>query len=402
MTRVIIRGWFGKMGQMLAECAAGFPNIQIAAGVDIVAPSAPPPVPYFTSLDDCDVPADVILDFTRADSLPELLRFAKRSGVRPIVATTGHTQEDIKAIEETSRHVAIFRAANMSIGINALAEAAAGVANALPNFDVEIIESHHNTKVDAPSGTAYLLANIINEQKHNQMEYVYDRHCRRQARAANEIGMHAIRGGTIAGEHEALFAGPDEIVTLTHKAYSRKVFALGALRAAEYLSDKPAGLYTMRDLLLEKSGVTHMTVDRNQAMLTLSQLQSGASSVARVLRALAEIGVNIDMISQTAPIGGALDLSFTLPRSDVACATQTLQALKMSAHLEVATDIVKLTVAGPGMATQSGVAARVFDLLGKRDVQVRLITTAETQISMCIDGREEETAARELRAAFNI
>ncbi|MBQ8345029.1 MAG: 4-hydroxy-tetrahydrodipicolinate reductase, partial [Clostridia bacterium] len=205
--------------------------------------------PVYRHISEFPGKADVIVDFSHHAALPSLADYAIKTQTPLVVATTGHTDEEKEQMRKTAEQVALFASGNMSIGINLLIELCRTAAKTLgQEFDVEIVEKHHNQKLDAPSGTALMIANALAEETPDS-EFVYDRHSVRKARSSGEIGIHSVRGGTIVGVHEVLFAGTNEMIELTHTATSREVFADGALRAAIYLANKPAGLYSMSDLI---------------------------------------------------------------------------------------------------------------------------------------------------------
>lgn len=248
MIRIILCGCGGRMGQAILRAAKDSCEVQIVAGVDLNADAASP-FPVYPSISDFPDRADVIVDFSHHSVLPSLLAYATRTGTPLVVATTGHTEEEKEQMGAASEQVAVFSSGNMSLGINLLIELCRNAARTLGvDFDVEILEKHHNQKLDAPSGTALMLADGIAAER-EETRYVYDRHGIRQRRAPQEIGIHSIRGGTIVGEHQVIFAGSDEVITLSHCAASREVFATGALRAAIYLAGKGPGLYSMSDLI---------------------------------------------------------------------------------------------------------------------------------------------------------
>ena len=247
MVNIILSGCNGKMGKMIYKCVSERNDCKISAGIDIN-PECNGDFPVFTSPALCNVDADVIIDFSRPANLDLLLCFAVEKKLPTVLATTGFSEEQINQIHKTAENIPIFFSANMSLGVNLLIELAKLASNALgKQFDIEIIEKHHNQKVDAPSGTALMIAAAISEGKN--MRYVYDRHSNVQKRSSDEIGISSIRGGTIVGEHEVIFAGTDEVITLSHTAYSRSIFANGALNAALFLADAKPGLYSMKDLL---------------------------------------------------------------------------------------------------------------------------------------------------------
>lgn len=247
MTNIILCGCGGRMGRAIAEAADG--SARIVAGVDLNASALSLPFPVYENISDFDGKGDVIVDFSHHLALPSLLSYAKATKTPLVVATTGHTEDELALMRESSEEIAIFYSGNFSIGINLLVNLAKQAARTLGvDFDVEIIEKHHNKKLDAPSGTALMIANAVSDER-EESEYVYDRHSVRKAREQSEIGIHSVRGGTIVGEHEIIFAGTNEVVSISHSAASREIFATGALRAAVYLANKSAGLYSMTDLI---------------------------------------------------------------------------------------------------------------------------------------------------------
>ena len=250
MTRIIMHGCNGKMGQMITNLLEGDENAQIVAGVDPF-DDGHNKYPVFPSIDSCVVKADVIIDFTSAKAVDKLLEFSAKNHVPVVVCTTGLSDEQIERINETSKQVAVLKSANMSLGINTLFKLLAQAAKVFnpAGFDVEIVEKHHNQKLDAPSGTALALADSIKDVLPDGYYYKYDRSQERRKRDPKEIGISAVRGGTIVGEHEVIFAGEDEVIEFKHTAYSKAVFAKGAIEAAKFLAGKPAGMYDMSDVI---------------------------------------------------------------------------------------------------------------------------------------------------------
>ena len=251
-TRIILCGACGKMGGNVLSLLSADPDAVAVCGVDLYPKEIG--IPVYKSFSDIQEDADVIIDFSSAENLKERLEYAKQKKLGIVLASTGFTADDLTLIDEYSKEIAIFRTANLSLGVNvmqALCKAAAQILG--DNFDVEIIERHHNLKKDAPSGTALMLADSVNEAFENKKTYVNGREGIVGAREKNEIGIHAVRGGTIVGEHEVMFAGEDEVITITHSAASKRVFAVGAIRAAKFLKGKVAGRYAMKDLLAEEN-----------------------------------------------------------------------------------------------------------------------------------------------------
>ena len=251
MTKIIMLGCNGRMGQMITDMVKQDDECTIVAGIDIV-DNRDNGYPVYTKLADCDVEADEIIDFTSATDFESRMDYAVDKQIPIIECSTGLSEEQMDYLKKTSEKVAVLKSANMSLGINLLMKLLkeAAVKLAGDGFDVEIVEKHHNQKLDAPSGTALALADSINEAMDDRYEYIYDRSQVRQKRDKKELGISAVRGGTIVGEHEVIFAGTDEVITFKHTAYSRAVFAKGSITAAKYLKGKAAGLYDMSDVLL--------------------------------------------------------------------------------------------------------------------------------------------------------
>lgn len=250
MTRVIMHGCNGRMGQMISGLCATDSEIEIVAGVDAYTEQKND-YPVFASIDQCDIAADAIIDFSNAAAVDGLLDYCEAKQIPVVLCSTGLSEEQLAKVNEASKKVAVLKSANMSLGINTLMSLLKQAVKVLApaGFDVEIVEKHHNQKLDAPSGTALALADSINEAMDDSYEYVYDRSDRRAKRDAKELGISAVRGGTIVGEHEVIFAGTDEVIEFKHTAYSRAVFGKGAIQAAKFLHGKPAGFYDMSDVI---------------------------------------------------------------------------------------------------------------------------------------------------------
>lgn len=247
--KILLSGCNGRMGHVIGAIAAEAPDLEIVAGYDLNADTSLP-FPVFSRAADCSVAFDVIIDFSNPAALPGLCELIRRTNKPAVICTTGLDSTLKAELSELARTSAIFESGNMSLGINLLISLAQKAAAILyPGFDIEIVEAHHRMKVDAPSGTALMLADAINQAVDGQLTYVHDRSQIRRQRAGSELGIHAIRGGTIVGEHSVIFAGPEETITLHHSAQSRQVFARGAVAAARFLAGKPAGRYAMKDLI---------------------------------------------------------------------------------------------------------------------------------------------------------
>ena len=250
MYKIIMSGCNGKMGRVISGLVETDEEAEIVAGIDIY-DDGHNAYPVYANIEDCDVDADVLIDFSSAAGTEKLLAYCESRRLPCVFCTTGLSEEQNALLQKTSEKVAILKSANMSLGINLLLkmlkEAAAVLAPA--GFDIEIVEKHHNQKIDAPSGTALALAASVNEELGGEYAYVYDRSGIRQKRSKKEIGISAVRGGTIVGDHDVIFAGADEVITFSHTAYSKAVFAKGAVQAAKFLAGKPAGMYDMSDVI---------------------------------------------------------------------------------------------------------------------------------------------------------
>ena len=250
MMRILLGGALGRMGREVTLAADG----QIVCGVDVAYSGQPCDYPVLTGYEQFAGDADVIIDFSRPDALPELLKLAAERKMPVVLCATGYTDVEIESIRRAAEQIPVLRSANMSLGVNVLTELVAMAARTLEGYDIEIVEKHHRMKVDSPSGTALMLYEAAKKEKGPETEPVYGRSGRAEKRTAGEIGIHAVRGGTGTGEHEVGFYGSGEHIVLTHRAENRALFAQGALKAARYLQDKPAGMYSMRDVVREMLG----------------------------------------------------------------------------------------------------------------------------------------------------
>jgi len=246
----MMHGCNGRMGQMITNLIADDPEIEIAVGVDL-SNHIENVYPVVKNIAECQIEVDAVIDFGAVDAVDELLEYCIRKQIPCVLCTTGLSEGQLQHIEDASKRVAIFKSANMSIGINLLMKVLKEVSPTLAQagFDIEIVEKHHKMKLDAPSGTALALADSINEAMENAYHYTYDRSQEKKKREQMEIGISAVRGGTIVGDHDVIFAGADEVITFSHTAYSRAIFGKGAIQAAKFLAGKPAGYYHMSDVV---------------------------------------------------------------------------------------------------------------------------------------------------------
>lgn len=253
MTRVIMCGCNGHMGQVITGICKEDPEMEIVAGIDLY-DGIKNDYPVFTSVDACEVEADVVIDFSNVSVVDGLLAYCQNRRIPVVLCTTGLSEDQLQLVKETSEKVAVLKSANMSLGVNTLLKLLATAAQVLApaGFDMEIVEKHHNQKLDAPSGTALALADAMQDALTDEYAYTYDRSKERKKRDKYEIGIQAVRGGNIVGEHEVIFAGTDEVITFKHQATSKAVFGKGAVEAAKFLAGKEAGLYDMGDVIAAK------------------------------------------------------------------------------------------------------------------------------------------------------
>ncbi|MGI6153439.1 MAG: 4-hydroxy-tetrahydrodipicolinate reductase [Christensenellaceae bacterium] len=403
MIKILLSGVNGRMGQTLRNCIENTEGTEVVCGVDKMPDVIENPFPVYGSLADVQEQADVLIDFSRPDALPELLSYAKKNRTALVLATTGYTEADKKNIFQAAEETPVFFSANMSLGVNMQMSLAKSAADFLGDkYDIEIIEKHHNQKVDSPSGTALFIADHINESFGGRKKYVFGRSPQTPGKRTNdEIGLHAVRGGTVVGEHEVLFLGNDEVITITHSALSKQVFAEGAVRAAQYMHGKPAGLYSMKDMIAESNVVTHLYCRDGEAIVTLRGVPYEPAFIADVFELLGQNEINIDIISQTYPQNDIIDVSFSLEKGDVASVQKLMEDMP-NIQYEVADDISRLTIEGIGMAQESGVAAKLFHALATENIKIILLSTSLTKISCCIHTADTGKAISAVTRAFNL
>lgn len=396
MINIIIHGCNGRMGQVISEMAAASPQFSVVAGVDKFIDVRINDYPVYPELSLVKEKADVIIDFSIAAAVPAMLLSARKLNLPVVVATTALNDNTIRMIEdEISGDVAIFRAANMSLGINVMIELLKKATAIMGDLcDIEIIEKHHNQKIDAPSGTALALARVINDVFMNNKRFVYGRNTSTTKRSHDEIGIHAIRGGSFPGEHEVIFAGQDEVLEIKHIAYSRQIFGAGALAAARYIVDKQPGYYSMHDMVTETSVVTSILAHGNEAMITVRGVDILKGDTVKIFNILGDGNISIDMICQSSPLSGKADVSFTLSKKDIDRAVSLVRSVVdlSDDNIIVIYNISKLVVEGAGMISKSGVAAGVFEALDEEGVGIMAIATSETVISCVIESSDEKRA----------
>ncbi|MFA6507344.1 MAG: 4-hydroxy-tetrahydrodipicolinate reductase [Treponemataceae bacterium] len=405
MLRIIVNGYFGRMGQVIANTIRAQADLKLVAGIDVKSADSVD-CPVFPSLEACTVDADVVIDFSHPDSLFTLLPQAAAKKLAVVIATTGLGEKQQELIRSYAKDVPIFYSANMSLGINLVKDLIKKAASVLGRgYDIEIVEMHHRLKKDAPSGTALLLLNGLNEVIEPQLEPIYGRDSKDRLRTQNEVGIHSLRGGTIVGDHHVVFAGTDEVVKVSHVAYSRQIFASGALKAARYLFNKTPGIYTMDKMINENNIVTNLYAADDEVLMIIGNIPFKMSVITSLYGALSKEEINIDMISQTQQSDEVSTVSFSLFMKDLTKAVTVIGdfiRLYPTVSYQIDSDISKITVEGPGMEQQSGVTYKVFSCLEKQGIAVKVVTTSETKISTIIKRRDKEKAITLLKDAFGI
>lgn len=403
MYKVIITGVNGSMGQVLSRTLTDSGAFTVAAGVDISPEKLNNPFPVFPAIADCTEKADIVIDFSRPGALDANLTYALAHNLPLVIATTGYSAEQKQQIAEAAQEIPIFFTANMSLGVNLqmeLCRLAAGFFGG--SADIEIVERHHNLKADAPSGTALVLAEVINKELHNAMEYQFGRHGLDTRRKPNEIGIHSLRGGRIVGEHDVYFITNEEVLQINHHADSKQVFAAGALRAAIFLLGCPVGLYSMHDILGGEKEATNVQTTCKQAIITLYGIPWVVGSVARIFKTIADKNVNLDIINQSVPTQGRVEVSFSLSEEDLPAVEACIMDSLAQPEYIVQRNLVKITVEGIGMKNSFGVAARLFSALASSGVDVLIVTTSETKISFCVESAQKNTAVESVNKAFGL
>lgn len=397
MIKIAVSGAAGRIGRTIYTTLIGSDTYDIVFGVDAFGASDLP-YPVYKSFADAELDADVIIDFSAPDALDDMLAYALTRKARLVIATTGYTPAQLEKIKDASKKVPVFKASNMSLGVNLLTALAKDAAKFLDDaYDVEIVETHHNHKLDAPSGTALTIAEAINEVRGNELVPVFGRHEARKRRDKSEIGIHAVRGGTVVGKHEVMFLGSGEVIRLAHESESKELYARGALRAAMFLMDKTEGFYDMTSILGNFHAVTAVSSEKDVALITLPSISF--DNFLLLLQKINKHHINLDMISQNYNSDGTAAVSFTL-------SGKVFRKVEGFIPPELVQKTVlhtcKITAEGAGMEHKSGVALKVLSLLKSKGANVYAITTSETKISCCIDENSLEAAETALKKYYGI
>lgn len=406
MTRIIIHGCNGKMGQVLSTVAAAQSDIEIVAGVDRFPEAFNNPYPVYASLKECPEKCDVIVDFSLPQALPTLLEEALSRKCALVIATTGFSEKEQQSIEAYGKEIPIFQAANMSVGINLMYQLIQKAAQVLgDSFDIEIIEKHHNEKIDSPSGTAYALADAINEVFLNSKHYVYGRHSKNDKRSPSDIGIHAIRGGTIVGQHKVLFAGSDEVIEVEHTAYSKQIFALGALRAAKYMAHRPPGIYNMKNVLDERSPVTNIFTQEGISLVTIHHIPNNLNIISDLYRTLAHESNFFELINQTSSKDGMMDITLALSSDSLGMAEALCNDLVdkyPSLMIKLEPNITKISIEGLGLEQQPRITAKAFELLFNHNIPLKASVISNVKMDCFIDEIYQKQAMDTLIEGFGL
>ena len=406
MISIILQGCGGTMGKSFTAVVNENTDVKIEAGIDPIANSTDYTFPVYQSVENCCEQADIIVDFSAPAALKELLEYSFAKKLPLIIATTGHSEEDLVLIKEYSKHIPIFKSTNMSFGVNVMVDLIKKTALVFGNnFDIEIVERHHNLKKDHPSGTAYSLANAINSVFDDSKKLILGRDNKNGIRREKEIGIHAVRGGTIVGEHDVIFAGKDEVLEIKHSAQSKRVFSQGTLQAVRFMNGIHSGLYSMEHMINQENVVTNISTNKNEALVSIFDFPSQSQKMTEFFLTLGELEVNVDMISQTTPVKGKVNISFSIPKADVDKVSITIKKLVTvipDLQYSVLTSIAKITVEGVGMKTQSGVAAQIFKTIADLSIELLAVTTSETKISCVIPAKESFRVTSAIQSYFDL
>lgn len=398
MIKIIIVGFTGKMGQTIYNAVCSRPDdMTVVAGIDVSVPDNSP-IPVYTNINDVKEKADCIIDFSRPEALKSTLPYCKEHKLFAVIGTTGLSDEDKALMDSYAMSVPIFTSGNMSLGVNLQLQLVKTTAATLGlAYEPEIVEKHHHLKVDAPSGTALMLADSIKSQYNEEIKTVYGRYTKTERRKSNELGIHSVRGGTIVGEHECYFIGTDEILEVNHRAYSKQIFAQGALRAAVFMKDKLPGIYSMQDIVLDTNVPSKLYATGNQAIIMIKNLKK--NDLGDIFSSLGDSDIFVDMIS----ISSFNEVGFSLASSKLYDAVSIIDKMGKS-YLRVSDidGITKISIEGLGMESSCGIAAQVFEILENAQIEPLLVTTAESKIAVAVEDSLAQTALSAFSAQLEL
>lgn len=383
MLKLGLIGSSGRMGKTIVNIFSHSDDILIVFGID-AKPDLDAPFPVYTKLSECDVVADCLIDFSIAPAIEEILEYAVKTKTNLVIAATGHSEEQNKLIKQASKKIAILKASNMSLGINLITALSKTATKFIGNeFDIEIVETHHNKKLDAPSGTALTLASEINESMNSSLTNVVGRNAVNQRRNKNELGIHAVRGGSVVGKHDVHFFGQGESICISHEAESKDVFARGAVRAAQFLYSKKPGMYDINSIIAECYSTTTVSCEDKISIFTVKYSFEEFISLLEIIK---ESDINVDMISQSKD-----NVSFSCSDSDAV----KLEKILDNNNYELISNLAKITIEGPAMEYKPGVALNVFKII-REFSQIYATTTSETKIACAIDRKAKDKIKKKL------
>ncbi|MBR4623406.1 MAG: 4-hydroxy-tetrahydrodipicolinate reductase [Clostridia bacterium] len=369
--KVLITGVNGVMGQLVKEAFQSSDDFEVIGGVDLAVDRFENPFPVCDDIDDCPAGADLLVDFSKPGALENNLRYARSHSIPIIIATTGYSEMQKLAISSAAKDIPVFYTANMSLGVNLQAELCKDAITFFgQSADVEIIEKHHNRKVDAPSGTAILLADAMNAAMDDQYHYQYGRYGTDAKRQPFEIGIHSVRGGNMSGDHEVSFIMDQEILTVSHHTESRRVFAEGALRAARFIVKQTPGQYSMADILRESKTKKLSHIAEDVSVMTIKNAYCTVSYMARLVNLFLKEGITLDMMDQSTASQGRVDISFTLKTGNVSNAEKCIQASAPGTDYMIQNDLVKYTVYAGESAVPTDKLDALFEGLKEENIDI--------------------------------
>lgn len=396
MIKIILHGCSGRMGSVLTDLIAPMDSMEVVAGIDVVTTNRAYPI--FSSLEACTVSADVIIDFSSAASLVTYLPTAIQHKLPVVVATTGLTADALDLLDQAAHKIAVFRSGNMSLGINLVQQLLQSTTQVLgEKWDVEIIEKHHHFKKDAPSGTALMLAQSIKEASSKSLYNVCGREGGNVLRQSDEIGIHSLRGGTIVGEHEVFFAGEDEVISIGHQAFSRKIFATGAIAAARYLVHQKQGLFTMQEMINETQIGSTLSVSHDEVLVSITNIGADATIISHLYTACAQNDISLEMINQTPQA-----LSFTIKEKQSQTAEYVLTKICADfpeVCFRIEDKVTKLTFSAE---QQKDVASRLFTRMTQEKIPLVALHTLGSTISCLVPTAFSDHTIRLVNTEFGI
>ena len=398
--RVIIIGVNGQMGRNLVEAFSEDDDFSVVAGIDLNT-SVANPFPVFTSLEKCTVDADLLVDFSKPGALEGNLSYARKNNLPILIATTGYDEAQKKSIQIASKDIPVFYTANMSLGVNVQLQLVKKAAQFIgEQSDIEIIEKHHNRKVDAPSGTALLLADGINETLDNQYHYQFGRGGNDAKRKPHEIGFHSVRGGNLAGDHEVLFIGKQETLTISHHTESRKVFAEGALTAARFILQQGIGLYSMQDIIASDTARAKAKVESNISVISIKDASCTISYLSRLMENLHKERIEVNYISQSSPSQGRVDITFTVKTGNLIAAENCVRNTSQDPEYMIQNGISKFTVYSPNDHIDSNILDRFTSLMQIANIDVMLFTIIDNTFTFYCETDRENDCLRIINELF--